>query len=275
MERGAPRLNADLPTQMNVEFTNVGFGFRNKPIIHDLTLHAVPGEFLAIVGPNGSGKSTTLKLLAGLHRCLSGTINIGGRDAANLHRRELALRVACLTQSGAVPPELTVTELVAMGRFAHQGFFNRRSPQDDLRVADAMQVMNVTELAARRVGSLSGGQLQRCRMAMTLAQDCPILLLDEPTTYLDLKYQHAILQTARSQARAGRTVIAVLHDFTQASIYADRIAVMQHGRLACLGRPAEVLTEELVSDVFGIDTRVVKVDGAVFHLPSDMAENAA
>lgn len=246
---------------------NVSFGFDGRAVMRDLTLRAKPGEFLAIVGPNGCGKSTALKLIAGLHRPASGVVRIDGQDIAAMGRARIARHVALLTQASAVPPNMTVHELIAMGRFAHQGFLSRRSARDEEAIAHAMRVMDVTGLSHRRVGELSGGQLQRCRMAMTLAQDCGILLLDEPTTYLDLRYQFDILETARAQARAGAAVVAVLHDFTQASLYADRVAVMHEGRIAASGPASEVLTEDVIARVFGVRTRAVNAHGGIFHIP--------
>ncbi|SMO87117.1 ABC transporter ATP-binding protein [Paracoccus laeviglucosivorans] len=251
----------------SIIFEAVDFGFRDRAVLHGLSFQAYPGEFLAIVGPNGCGKSTTLKLMAGLHQPVAGRILIDGADLHGIGRKALSRQVALLTQASLAPPNMTVGDLVAMGRFAHQTLLGRRTAVDAAQIARAMQRMEVEELRDRRIGELSGGQLQRCRMAMALAQDAPILLLDEPTTYLDLRYQFGILEAARAEARAGRTVVAVLHDFTHASLYADRVAVMDDGRLARLGPPADVLTEELVEKVFDVRTRAVVAHGAVFHIP--------
>lgn len=251
--------------------TNVAFGFDGRAVLRDLSIDVPPGEFFAIVGPNGCGKSTALKLMAGLHRPATGTVRIEGVDIATLGRGRIARHVALLTQASFAPPNMSVHDLVAMGRFAHQTFLSRRSERDEQAIAQAMRHMDVTELGHRRIGELSGGQLQRCRMAMTLAQDCAVLLLDEPTTYLDLRYQFGILEQARSQAKAGRTVIAVLHDFTQASLYADRVAVMHEGEIAAIGTPPDVLTEPVIERVFGVRTRAVNAHGGVFHIPESVA----
>lgn len=251
----------------SISFRNVDFGIGARRILQGLSFDVRAGEFLAIVGPNGCGKSTTLKLTAGLQRPRAGTIAINGDDIGQLGRREMARRIAFLTQASFAPPNMTVFDLVALGRFAHQGLLSRRSDEDEAQIAAALDAMEVTELQDRRVGELSGGQLQRCRMAMVLAQDSSVLLLDEPTTYLDLRHQYGILDIARAQARAGRAVIAVLHDFTQASLYADRIAVMHQGRLVQLGQPAEVLTETVIAEVFGVQIRAVEAHGALFHIP--------
>ena len=256
---------------LTVSLDSVRFAFGSTPILHSISFDAVPGEFLAIVGPNGCGKSTALKIIAGLLHPAQGAVTIDVQSTRMLSAKALARQVALLTQASAVPPNLSVYDLVAMGRFAHQTLLSRRSREDEAKIAEAMFAMDVQSLQTKRVGELSGGQLQRCRMAMTLAQDSAVLLLDEPTTYLDLKYQYGILEKAREQARSGRTVIAVLHDFTHASLFADRVAVMHEGTLAAIGRPAEVLDEDTVGRVFDVRTRAVQAHGAVFHVPVSVA----
>jgi len=254
-----------------VAVDHIRFAFGRQPVLHGVSFTACPGEFLAIVGPNGCGKSTALKIIAGLLTPSSGSICIAGQPSTSLSRKALARQVALLTQASAVPPNISVYELVAMGRFAYQNLLSRRSSEDEAKIAEAIFAMQVQSLQDKRVGELSGGQLQRCRMAMTLAQDSAVLLLDEPTTYLDLKYQFGILEKARQQAHAGKTVIAVLHDFTHASLFADRVAVMHEGRLVALGTPADVLDEDTIGRVFDVRTRAVHAHGAVFHVPESMA----
>ncbi|WP_171060534.1 ABC transporter ATP-binding protein [Poseidonocella sp. HB161398] len=253
--------------QPRITVDGVSFGYGGPPVIEALSLEARRGEFLAVLGPNGCGKSTLLKVIAGLNRPSAGRVLAGGEDVSALSRRMLARRIAVLTQAGSPPPNMSVHEMIAMGRYSHQSLLSRRSREDEAAVARAVRDMQVEELLGKRVGALSGGQLQRCRMAMVLAQGSETLLLDEPTTYLDLKHQFGILDCARRQARAGRTVIAVLHDFTQASLYADRVAMLSRGRLAGLGTPEEVLTEEMIAAVFGVRTRAARAHGAVFHVP--------
>src|SRR5690606_10877398 len=158
---------------------------------------AKAGEFLAIVGPNGCGKSTALKLIAGLHRPSHGGVFVGELNVSRLSRKTLAHHVAPLTQAGITPANMIRLNLIGMSRFALQTLPSRRSREDEAKIAEAMFAMDVQSLHDRRIGELSGGQLQRCRMAMTLAQDSQVLLLDEPTTYLDLKYQYGILEKAR------------------------------------------------------------------------------
>lgn len=251
----------------DVKLSRLSFSYGSTPVLADISMAAAAGEFLAIVGPNGCGKSTALKLIAGLYRPTSGKVLVGELDVSTLSRKTLAHHVALLTQAGVVPANMTVRDLISMGRFAHQSLLSRRSREDEAKIAQAMFAMDVQSLHDRRVGELSGGQLQRCRMAMTLAQDSQVLLLDEPTTYLDLKYQYGILEKAHDQARQGKTVIAVLHDFTQAALYADRVAVFHQGRLHGIGKPGEVLTTDTVREVFDVATFAVQSHGITIHLP--------
>jgi ABC-type cobalamin/Fe3+-siderophores transport system ATPase subunit len=167
---------------------------------------------------------------------------------------------------------MVVTDLVGMGRFAHEGWLSRGTRDDQAHIETAMRTMSVSDLAERRVGELSGGQLQRCRMAMALAQDAGILLLDEPTNHLDLKHQYALLETAREQAANSRAVIAVLHDLTHASLYADRIILMDGGKVVADGSAAEVLTCANIDDVYGIRTTSHTFGRAIVHLPESAAE---
>jgi iron complex transport system ATP-binding protein len=245
----------------------VSFGYAASPVVTDVSFTVRPGEMLAVVGPNGCGKSTVLKLMAGLVRPSAGKVLLDGVAVASLPRRKLARRLAMLSQSNEAPEGMIIRDLVGLGRFVHEGWLRRDTPDDRRHIDDAMRRMDVEALADRRVGELSGGQLQRCRMAMTLAQDTGVLLLDEPTNHLDLKHQYALLEVARGQARTGRAVVAVLHDLTHASLYADRIILMAAGRLAAEGKPAEVLTEDRVEAVYGIRTVAMPFGRAVVHLP--------
>lgn len=248
---------------------DICFGYGGRTVLDAISLEFAPGEFVAIVGPNGCGKSTLLKVMAGLLVAHDGSVLLDGRAIASMRRKRLALRLAMLAQSNEAPDGMIVADLVGMGRFAHEGWLSRGTREDRRHIAQAMEIMDVADLADRRVGELSGGQLQRCRMAMTLAQDTDILLLDEPTNHLDLKYQYALLETARMQAKAGRTVVAVLHDLTHASLYADRIVLLDEGRVVADGAPAEVLTTGHVAAVYGISTVARPFGRAIVHLPEN------
>ncbi len=259
-------MNRPMPT-LAARLGQVSFSYGHQAILHQVSLAVRPGEFLAIIGPNGCGKSTLLKLLAGLLRPSAGQVLIDGLDITGFSRRQLAKRLALLAQSSGLPDGMLVSDLVSMGRYMHESWLKRQTPEDRRQVTRAMQRMAIDTLADRPLGQLSGGQLQRARMAMTLAQDAPILLLDEPTNHLDLKHQYGVLDIARSEARAGRAVVAVLHDLTQASLYADRLILMHQGRIAAMGTSATVLTDDNIADVYGIRTRLVAVGKAVIPIP--------
>jgi ABC-type cobalamin/Fe3+-siderophores transport system ATPase subunit len=245
----------------------VSFDYGSRSVIEAISFDVRPGEFLAIVGPNGCGKSTALKLMAGLLAPSTGNVLLQGKRVASMRRKAIARELALLAQSNEAPAGMLVRDLIGMGRFAHEGWFTSGTREDQRQIADAMRIMDVEPFADRRVGELSGGQLQRCRMAMTLAQDANVLLLDEPTNNLDLNYQYALLDVARRQSKAGRAVVAVLHDLTQASLYADRIILMDKGRIVADGLPADVLTVERVEAVYGIRTASTQIGRAVVLLP--------
>lgn len=250
----------------------LSFGYGGNAVLEALSLGFRPGEFVAIVGPNGCGKSTLLKIMAGLLKPAHGSVLLDNQPVGSLSRKKLALHMAMLAQSNEAPDGMLVADLVGMGRYAHEGWLSRGTAGDRAHIDTAMRIMEVADLAERRVGELSGGQLQRCRMAMTLAQNARILLLDEPTNHLDLKYQYSLLDIARRQAAGGRSVVAVLHDLTLASLYADRIILMSHGTVVADGAPADVLTPAHISAVYGIATVAMPFGRAVVHLPESAFE---
>lgn len=214
------------------------------------------GSFSAVIGPNGCGKSTLLRALCRVHPADEGTFRLAGRDIASLGRRELARTVSLLPQATLAPPGLSVEELVQRGRHPHQSLFAQRSAADVEAVERAVQRAGIVDLLPRRVGELSGGQRQRAWLAMVLAQDTPVVLLDEPTTYLDLAAQYHLLDLCAELVDEGRTVVTVLHDLPQAASYADHVVLMKAGRVVAEGGPASVVTAERVEDVYGIACRV-------------------
>lgn len=248
--------------------------YNGTPVVHGAELHLEPGKVTALVGPNGSGKSTLLRALARLHQPDSGRVLLAGGDvhtvsegtgaaaqelaehgvdAATLSAREFARRVTLLAQSRPTPGGLTVRELVEFGRHPHRGRFIAGDAGGAAIVDRAMELTGVGNLAGNAVDQLSGGQLQRVWLAACLAQDTGVLLLDEPTTYLDLRYQVELLDLIRELAdEHGVTIGVVLHDLDQAAAIADRIVLLESGRVRAVGTPAEVLVSDVLSSAYGI-----------------------
>ncbi|WP_024890735.1 ABC transporter ATP-binding protein [Luteimonas huabeiensis] len=215
---------------------------------------AVPaGRVTAIVGPNACGKSTLLRALSRLLAPAAGRVLLDGEDIHRLPTREVARRLGLLPQSAAAPHGIRVAELVARGRVPHQTLLRQWSDADERAVREALADARVSELAERAVDELSGGQRQRVWLAMVLAQQTPVLLLDEPTTYLDIAHQLEVLELCRRLNRErGRTVVMVLHDLNQAARYADHLIAMRDGAIVAAGAPATTLTPALIESVFGI-----------------------
>lgn len=233
-------------------------GYPGRRVIDDLDLEIAPGRITMIIGANACGKSTLLGVLARLRAPLSGRVELDGEDAAGMPRRLFARTVGLLPQHPTAPEGVTVAELVSRGRHPHRGVFQRWSESDAAHVDEAMEWTGVTALADRPVGDLSGGQRQRAWIAMALAQDPRILLLDEPTTFLDLTHQLEVLDLLRDLNRTrGTTVVAVLHDLNLAARYADELVVMSEGAIVAHGAPSDVLTERVVADAFGLRALVV------------------
>lgn len=232
---------------------------RDRAVVDALSLDIRAGEFVAIVGPNGCGKSTLLRAIARLMRPTSGTIVLDGRDLRDRTPRELARKLGMLPQSNIAPEGMRVVDLIARGRHPHRGAFAPWSSEDEAAVRHAMESTGVVDLAARDIDTLSGGQRQRVWLAMALAQDTGVLLLDEPTTYLDIAHQMDAMELFRRVNREqGRTIIAVLHDLNHAARYADRLVALRDGRVVIDGPPSTVLTADSVERVFDLPCRVIE-----------------
>jgi iron complex transport system ATP-binding protein len=230
--------------------------------LRDLTLGVAAGEILVLVGPNGSGKSTALAVLGRALRPQRGVVRLDGVDLRCVGRRQLARRVARLPQDPACPEGLTVEQLTSCGRHPHRRFLAGIDAGERAIVREALGAVDVLDLRGRRVETLSGGERRRVWLAMLLAQQAEVLLLDEPTAALDLRHQHEVLALlARLRVERGATLVVVLHDLAQAAAIADRIAVMQHGRLYDVGPPADCVRPAMLHDVFGIAAEVRAEDG--------------
>lgn len=232
--------------------------YEQRVVLEHLDLTVPDGSFTVIVGPNACGKSTLLRSLARLLKPVAGTVLLDGKDIHGRPAKEVARRVGLLPQSSVVPDGITVIDLVSRGRHPHQSFLRQWSEADEAAVTDAMTATRVMELADRRVDELSGGQRQRVWVAMALAQETPLLLLDEPTTYLDITHQIELLDLCtRLNRERGRTLVAVLHDLNQAARYATHLVAMRAGEIIAQGTSHEVVTADLVRRVFDLECRII------------------
>lgn len=226
-------------------------------IVHQLDLTIQSGTITALVGPNGCGKSTLLRGISRLLRPVNGAVHLDGRDIHAMKAKDLARQLGILPQSPVAPEGLTVHELVAQGRYPHQSWFQQWSREDERIVHEALETTNLTMFADRPVDTLSGGQRQRAWIAMALAQQTEVLLLDEPTTYLDLAYQIDVLDLLADLNERGRTIVMVLHDLNQAARYADTIVALRGGQIIAQGTPETVMTAETVREVFGLRAQII------------------
>jgi len=231
--------------------------YDERTISRDLTLAVPDGSFTVIVGPNACGKSTLLRSMARLLRPASGQVVLDGRDIRDYPAKQVARRLGLLPQSATAPSGITVADLVARGRFPHQSFLRQFSKADEAAIASAMQATHVDALADRPVDELSGGQRQRVWIALVLAQETPILLLDEPTTFLDIAHQIELLDLLADLNRAGRTVVAVLHDLNHACRYASHLVAMRDGAILAEGAPSAIVDAALVEAVFGLASVII------------------
>jgi iron complex transport system ATP-binding protein len=262
---GRPTGPRGLTEPARLEARGLLVGYDRRTIIPDLDVAVPDGSFTVIVGPNACGKSTLLRSLARLLKPSAGQVVLDGGDIARLASKEVARRVGLLPQSSIAPDGITVIDLVSRGRYPHQTVLKRWSADDERAVVAAMAATNVTDLADRGVDELSGGQRQRVWVAMALAQETPLLLLDEPTTYLDIAHQVELLELFTRLNREGRTLVAVLHDLNQAARYATHLIAMREGHIVAEGAPSEVVTAGLVEEVFGLRCRII--DDPESHTP--------
>jgi iron complex transport system ATP-binding protein len=240
---------------LRAQHLRVGYGARE--VLHDVSVSFPNGALTAVVGPNGCGKSTLLRAISHLLPIRSGSVQLDGGDVGAMRQKERARRIGFLPQESVAPEGITVRRLVARGRFPHQGLLSAWSSDDARAVEGAMRDARLGELADVPVASLSGGQRQRVWIAMALAQETPHVLLDEPTTFLDVAHQYELLRLLRRLVRDGRTVIAILHDLNQAARFADHLVVMHAGVIVGEGSPDEVLQPSLLEAVFDLPSLVV------------------
>ena len=242
----------------NLEAKQLTLAYDGAAIIRNLSLAIPTGKTTVLVGANGCGKSTLLRGLTRLLKPKSGQVYLDGKAIAKLKAKTVAKKMGMLPQSPVAPEGLTVKDLVAMGRYPYQNWLQQWSTEDDKQVAEALEITTMTELADRPLDSLSGGQRQRAWIAMVLAQDTDTLLLDEPTTFLDLSHQVDLLDLLDElQESKGKTIVMILHDLNLSCRYADYLVALQQGKVYATGTPQQVMTEEMLQDVFNLECRIV------------------
>lgn len=240
-----------------IQATDLSVGYRGTPLIQEANLIIPAGRITVLLGANGCGKSTLLKSLAGLHPLQAGQVWIGDWQQSVTPPRQMARRLGFLSQHPSAPDTLTVEELVMMGRYPHRKALLPPSLKDRAAVAKALEQTKLTDLAKRPTGALSGGQRQRAWLAMVLAQETDILMLDEPTSYLDLSHQYDLLNLIRQlNLESGKTLVLVLHDLNQAFEFADHLIYMKTGKIIAQGTPSETATPQLIEEIFGLDCKI-------------------
>lgn len=249
----------DATDRVRLRARDLRLAYGERVVVDGLDFEVPRGTITAVIGPNGCGKSTMLRALGRLMRPQRGGVLLDGKQIHKLATKEVAKVLGLLPQSPLAPEGLTVADLVARGRHPHQSWYRQWSSDDEQAVAEALELTGIGELAERTMDELSGGQRQRAWLSMALAQGTELLLLDEPTTYLDLSHQVDVLElVSRLHGDSGRTVVMVLHDLNLAARYAERLVAMRDGAIVAEGSPHEVLTEELLAEVFALDARVVE-----------------
>ena len=241
-----------------LEAKQLSLAYDSATIVRNLNIGIPTGKTTVLVGANGCGKSTLLRGLAKLLKPKSGSVYLDGKDISQIKAKTVAKKLGMLPQSPTAPEGLTVKDLVAMGRYPYQSWMQQWSSEDEAKVAEALEITTMTKLADRSLDSLSGGQRQRAWIAMVLAQDTDILLLDEPTTFLDLSHQVELLDLLdKLRESQGKTIVMILHDLNLSCRYADYLVAVQQGKVYATGTPKQVMTEEMVRDVFNLECRIV------------------
>lgn len=242
-----------------LKIEHLSVAYDSLRVLRDISLDVQSGEVMALVGPNGGGKSTLVRAVSGVVPIQNGAVLIDGKSLAQLSTAQRARYLAVVPQARSLPPAFTVYESVLLGRTPYLGWLGRASPRDHERVRYALERTQLLPLAERHVGELSGGEQQRVLVARALAQDTPVLLLDEPTTYLDLQHRESLIQLIRELAvHKHLAVLMVLHDLNLAGLYADRVALLVEGQLQAIGAPLDVLTAANLSRVYQIPVRVIR-----------------
>ncbi|PGZ94316.1 ABC transporter ATP-binding protein [Bacillus sp. AFS029533] len=254
-----------IQTESRLWTENITIKYDNRVISRNLSVQIPDGSFTVIVGPNGCGKSTLLRTLSNLLKPSEGQILLDGKVITSYKSKEVARKLGLLPQSSTAPDGITVANLIAHGRYPYQSLIRQWTDEDEAAVISAMELTNTSDLSHRYVDELSGGQRQRVWVAMVLAQQTPMLLLDEPTTYLDIAHQIELLELFKDLNQQGNTLVAVLHDLNHAARYADNIIAMKDGQVIAQGDPREIITAKLVEEVFGL--KCIIIDDPVANTP--------
>ncbi|MCK7545025.1 ABC transporter ATP-binding protein [Marinobacter bryozoorum] len=258
MSHSSARTPDNVPDQPGLAAQALSLAHGRYPVIKTLNLELPQGKVTAIVGPNGCGKSTLLNGLARVHVPAGGAVLLNGRDIHTLPSREVARQLALLPQDNTAPEGLTVTDLIRFGRQPHQGFLRRWTEQDQAILEQALAAADLAELADRPLDTLSGGQRQRAWIAMSIAQQTPLLLLDEPTSALDLGHQIEVFELIRQLAGQGKTVAMVVHDLVSACRYADHLVAMADGEILARGAPSDILDPDLIHRLYGVHCDILQ-----------------
>lgn len=230
-----------------------------RTVLNDISFDLQPGKILGLIGPNGAGKTSLIRAISGVLRLTGGQVRIAGQNIASLKPDQIARLVAVVPQARSLPPAFTGWEMALLGRTPHLNWLGRVTPKDEARARLALERAHACELTERRLGELSGGEQQRLLLARALAQEAPLLLLDEPTTHLDLQYQISLLDAVRNLVKTEHlTVIVALHDLNLVARYADKVALLVDGRLRALGHPSEVIQPELLSQAYHLPFQRLK-----------------
>ncbi|AVQ47009.1 ABC transporter ATP-binding protein [Clostridium sporogenes] len=234
-------------------------GYNNKVIVKNFNLKVDKGDMLTIIGPNGSGKSTVLKAIGRLLKPMEGIIHLDGKLLWDMSNKDIAKEMACLSQHNSAPKDMTIRRIVGFGRNPHKAWFESLNKEDEEIIDWALENTNLKHMENKKITSVSGGERQRAWLAMALAQKPKVLLLDEPTTYLDINNQIEILELVRQlNENLKLTVVMVLHDLNQAAKYSNRVLVLKNGEIQALGKPEEILNKKLIRDVYSVDMNILK-----------------
>lgn len=261
-----------------LQVDHVTFGYGSRHVVRDVSFTAAAGEFVALVGPNGSGKTTLLRLLLNLLTPQTGDVRLAGREARRMRRAEIARCATIVPQDTVIDAAFAVRDIVAMGRTPYLGRFQPPGRSDDEAIDQAMAQTGTSSFERRPINQLSGGERQRVLLARAIAQQTPIVLLDEPTAHLDLAHQLEVLQLVAELARAGRCVVAAIHDLSLAARFCDRMIMLDRGAMVAAGTPEEVLTPARLRDHFKLNARIVRDLGTgvlIIHPVAAIADRPA